>query len=96
MDFDLYPNLERLIFEVFEQEERQSAELRLTPEEAAQLVRRYGACCTPMDGAFCPDGKRWYRVWLPDCDIHEREKESGQDADTDRQSGQAGSSTKLG
>ena len=96
MNFGSYSDLKRLIFEVFEREERQSAELRLTQEVAAQLVQQYSACCTPMDGAFCPDGKRWYRVWLPDRDIHEREEESGQDADTDRQSGQAGFSTKLG
>ncbi len=57
--------LEQLVSEVFVQEERTSAELRLLPSDVETLSEQYGAQCTPMDEKVYSDGKRWYSVQMP-------------------------------
>ncbi|WP_297236134.1 hypothetical protein [uncultured Flavonifractor sp.] len=57
-------DLERLMDEIFYQEERSSAELRLTVEEIRQLAYFSQICYEPMDNHIDPDGKRWYLVRL--------------------------------
>lgn len=58
-------DIKELVYEVFYREERGLAELRLSPPDAEQLVQRYHARCVPMENGACPDGKTWYRVWIP-------------------------------
>ncbi|MBP3318626.1 MAG: hypothetical protein J6K94_01350 [Ruminiclostridium sp.] len=53
-----------IVWEVFEQEGRKEAELRLTPEEKNCLVREYGASCEEIS-AEDANGKRWYLVRMP-------------------------------
>lgn len=50
-----------IVWEVFEQEGRKEAELRLTPEEKNCLVREYGASCEEISDED-ESGKRWYLV----------------------------------
>lgn len=56
--------LDQLMEEVFYQEDRSHAELRLFPSEAEQLAQQYHVKYLPMDGSVCKDGKIWYDVWL--------------------------------
>lgn len=65
MDPYIDAELKRIIDEVFWREDRYVAELRLLPAYAETLVQYYGAQCLLMDEDVCPDGKRWYRVWMP-------------------------------
>lgn len=64
MDFRQREDLSQLIDEVFYQEDRYSAELRLLPTDAEELTKHYGATCVPMDNCICSDGKMWYQVSL--------------------------------
>lgn len=57
--------METLVWEVFEQEERRVAELRLTAAEAAYLQREYGAACEAMDADEREAEKHWYLVRMP-------------------------------
>lgn len=65
MDYLTEIELEQIVDEVFWEEERQTAELRLSPGDAEKLTRIYGAECMPMNDSTHTDGKRWYRVWMP-------------------------------
>ncbi len=56
--------LDTLFYEVFVQEERCRAELRLSAEEAAFLQSNRGAQCTPLSQQDDRGGKRWYLVQL--------------------------------
>ena len=63
-DAHIPQDLERLMDEVFYQEEVSSAELRLSVEEVRQLACFFHICYEPMDHHIDPDGKRWYLVRL--------------------------------
>lgn len=65
MDISDTEKLDQLMEEVFYQEDRNHAELRLFPSEAKHLARQYHVEYRPMDGSVCKDGKIWYDVWLP-------------------------------
>ena len=65
MDHYIETELKRIVDEVFWKEDRYVAELRLLPEYAEILAQNYGAQCLLMDNNTYPDGKRWYRVWIP-------------------------------
>lgn len=54
--------LERLVYEVFVQEERCQAELRLTAAEADCLQTDFSAHCHPLSDQDDSAGKRWYLV----------------------------------
>lgn len=63
MDSDFRQDLDQLVYEVFDREERSFAELRLTPDEVEKLTQHYNMRCVPMDETVYSDGKRWYNVW---------------------------------
>lgn len=63
MDSDFRQDLDQLVYEVFDREERSFAELRLTPDKAEKLTQHYNMRCVPMDETVYSDGKRWYNVW---------------------------------
>jgi len=56
--------LEKLVFEVFVQEERCSAQLRLTAAQVETLQAEYSAHCQAMSTQDDLNGKRWYLVRL--------------------------------
>ena len=66
MDSDCRQDLERLVYEVFDRDEKSFAELRLTQDEAEKLTQHYNMRCVPMDETIYSDGKRWYNVWQLD------------------------------
>jgi len=57
-------SLHQLVDEVFYQESRYCAELRLLPTDAKALEKYFKVSCVPMDNNICPDGKVWYTVRL--------------------------------
>lgn len=63
MASDFRQDLEQLVYEVFDREEKSFAELRLTADEAETLAKSYSLLCVPMDDTVYSDGKRWYNVW---------------------------------
>lgn len=63
---ELHRSMEKLVWEVFEQEERSRTELRLTTNEVTYLTNQYNAVCEEMNPSEATNGyKRWYIVQMP-------------------------------